>query len=55
MPTDLKDKWKTYRQKLRDFPSTMAAASVTPNGAYYMMPLSPDDEVLPTDGGLAIS
>ena len=55
MPTDLKDKWKTYRQKLRDFPATMAGASVTPNGAYYMMPLSPDDEVLPTDGGLAIA
>ena len=40
MPADLKAKWKTYREKLRDFPATMAAASVTPNAAFYMMPNS---------------
>ena len=55
MPADLKAKWKTYREKLRDFPATMAANSVTPNAAFYMMPNSPDDEVSPTNGGSFIN
>ncbi len=42
MPDALKDKWKTYRQKLRDFPATMAGASVEPNIAQFMMPEEPE-------------
>ena len=38
MPTSIKDEWKVYRQKLRDFPKTMADAGIHPNIAQMMMP-----------------
>ena len=41
MPTAIKDEWKAYRQKLRDFPKTMADAGVHPNIAQMMMPDQP--------------
>lgn len=42
MPEDLKNEWKEYRQLLRDLPSVMEAAGVSPNIAYYMFPRNPD-------------
>ena len=49
MPDDLKNKWKTYRQQLRDLPNKMQAASVHPNIADMMFPVSPDYVDPPTD------
>ena len=49
MPDDLKTKWKTYRQQLRDLPAKMQAASVHPNVADMMFPGPPDYEAPPTD------
>ena len=49
MPDDLKAKWKTYRQQLRDLPNKMQAASVHPNIADMMFPVSPDYVDPPTD------
>ena len=40
MPDDLKNKWKTYRQQLRDLPAKMQAASVHPNIADMMFPMT---------------
>mgnify|MGYP001159407745 FL=1 len=42
MPAALLQEWKTYRQKLRDFPATMEAAGVTPSVAFYMFPVEPE-------------
>tara|TARA_A100001234_G_scaffold201476_1_gene194193 strand:+ start:2511 stop:3200 length:690 start_codon:yes stop_codon:yes gene_type:complete len=42
MPAALLQEWKTYRQKLRDFPATMEAAGVTPSVAFYMFPQEPE-------------
>ena len=42
MPDDLKNKWKTYRQTLRDLPNKMSAANVHPNIADMMFPIQPD-------------
>jgi hypothetical protein len=44
MPEDLKNKWKSYRQKLRDLPTVMQANNVHPNIAYYMFPYVPGTE-----------
>ena len=44
MPDALKEKWKTYRQQLRDLPAKMAAQSVHPNVADMMFPMQPDYE-----------
>ncbi len=41
MPTSMKDEWKAYRQKLRDFPKTMEDAGVHPNIADMMFPNPP--------------
>ncbi len=49
MPTDLKDAWKAYRQKLRDFPKTMADAGVEPNIAQHMFPDEPNFSDPPAD------
>jgi hypothetical protein len=43
MPESLKNKWKEYRQKLRDLPSVMQANNVPPSVAYYMFPEIPVD------------
>jgi hypothetical protein len=42
MPESLKQKWMAYRQVLRDLPTTLEAAGVPPNIAYYMFPNVPD-------------
>lgn len=42
MPAALLQEWKTYRQKLRDFPATMEAAGVAPSIAFYMFPEEPE-------------
>ena len=42
MPDALKQKWKDYRQQLRDLPSKMAAAGVHPNFADMMFPVEPE-------------
>jgi hypothetical protein len=42
MPESIKDQWKEYRQKLRDFPKVMQDNGVIPNVAYYMFPTQPD-------------
>jgi hypothetical protein len=55
MPDSLKNAWKEYRQKLRDFPETMQAAGVQPNIAYYMIPENPDALRPALNGGLSIS
>ena len=44
MPEALKEKWKTYRQKLRDLPTIMQQYNVSPNIAYYMFPFVPGTE-----------
>jgi hypothetical protein len=54
MPQTLKDAWKEYRQKLRDFPEIMQSNGVPPNIAYYMFPENPDAIKEPTNGGLTI-
>jgi hypothetical protein len=50
MPVELKEKWKTYRQLLRDFPATMQAHNVPPGIALMMLPLEPGAEIPPEDG-----
>ena len=42
MPDALKEKWKTYRQQLRDLPGKMQAAGVHPNFADLMFPIEPE-------------
>ena len=42
MPEELKEKWKAYRQLLRDLPTTLEAAGVPPSIAYYMFPPTAD-------------
>jgi hypothetical protein len=42
MPEALQDKWKEYRQKLRDLPAVMQENNVPPSIAYYMFPSTPD-------------
>jgi hypothetical protein len=44
MPESIKNKWKVYRQKLRDLPAVMQAAGVEPTIAYYMFPYVPGTE-----------
>ena len=44
MPLALKEKWLTYRQRLRDLPAVMEANNVHPNIAYYMFPYVPGTE-----------
>ena len=39
MPTDLKNAWKDYRQRLRDWPNTMQSNGSPPLFAYYMEPI----------------
>lgn len=41
MPEAMKNEWKAYRQKLRDYPATMEAAGVHPNIADMMFPEEP--------------
>lgn len=41
MPAALQEEWRVYRQKLRDLPSALEAAGVTPNIAFYMFPDAP--------------
>ena len=43
MPTDLKDKWKSYRQKLRDIPTDWAGIGT----ATYLIvwPCDPDEQI----------
>ena len=43
MPESLKDKWKEYRQRLRDLPAVMQENNVPPSVAYYMFPEIPVD------------
>lgn len=49
MPENLKETWKTYRQLLRDMPTTLESAGVEPNWAFYMFPDSPDALKAPKD------
>jgi hypothetical protein len=49
MPEDMKTTWKAYRQKLRDLPTELAAAGVSPNIAYYMFPDAPYFTTPPSD------
>ncbi|MAR18459.1 MAG: hypothetical protein CML44_03710 [Rhodobacteraceae bacterium] len=49
MPEDMKNTWKTYRQKLRDLPTELEAAGVSPNIAYYMFPDQPYYTAPPAD------
>lgn len=42
MPERLQDKWKAYRQLLRDLPGVMEENNVPPSIAYYMFPPTPD-------------
>jgi len=49
MPEDLKNAWKTYRQKLRDFPAVMQANNVPAGVALMMLPLEPGAEIPPED------
>lgn len=49
MPEDMKNAWKEYRQKLRDFPATMEAAGVHPNIADMMFPIPPFFKNPPSD------
>ncbi len=39
MPADLKNAWKDYRQRLRDWPNTMQSNGIPPLFAYYMEPI----------------
>ena len=39
MPADLKNQWKDYRQRLRDWPNAMQSANIPPLFAYYMQPI----------------
>ena len=39
MPADLKNQWKDYRQRLRDWPTAMQNAGNSPLFAYYMEPI----------------
>ena len=39
MPTDLRNQWLDYRQRLRDWPTVMQNAGVPPLFAYYMEPI----------------
>jgi len=41
MPDDMKTKYKTWRQQLRDLPNKMSAAGVHPNVADNMFPMNP--------------
>jgi len=41
MPQALKDEWKDYRQRLRDWPNRMQSAGNSPLFAYYMEPIMP--------------
>ena len=41
MPDDMKAKYKTWRQQLRDLPNKMTAAGVHPNVADNMFPMNP--------------
>ena len=49
MPEDMKNAWKSYRQKLRDLPAELEAAGVSPNIAYYMFPQQPFFTTPPSD------
>lgn len=49
MPESLKQKWKIYRQLLRDLPAVMQANNVPPHIALMMFPDDPDNEILPHD------
>tara|TARA_B100001059_G_C17817599_1_gene576244 strand:+ start:1797 stop:2567 length:771 start_codon:yes stop_codon:yes gene_type:complete len=49
MPEDMKNTWKAYRQKLRDLPTELEAAGVSPNIAYYMFPDQPFYAAPPSD------
>ena len=49
MPAALAEEWRVYRQRLRDLPSALEAAGVTPNIAFYMFPESPGSAT-PTNG-----
>lgn len=42
MPQSLKDDWVEYRQKLRDLPTVMENAGVSPDIAYHMFPDQPN-------------
>jgi hypothetical protein len=42
MPESMKNSWKEYRQKLRDFPAVMQEHNVPPMIAYYMFPNTPN-------------
>lgn len=50
MPESLKEKWRAYRQKLRDWPSIMADAGIPAHFAYTMQPIDPASEAEPEDG-----
>ena len=39
MPTDLRNQWLDYRQRLRDWPTVMQNANIPPLFAYYMEPI----------------
>jgi len=39
MPADLRTQWLDYRQRLRDWPTVMQNAGVSPLFAYYMEPI----------------
>ena len=41
MPENLKNEWKAYRQKLRDFPAVMQSNGVEPSIAMFMFPDQP--------------
>lgn len=49
MPESLKEKWRTYRQRLRDLPTVMQANNVPPHIAFFMFPIDPDNETPPPD------
>ncbi len=49
MPAALAEEWRVYRQRLRDLPSTLEAAGVSPNIAFYMFPEAPGSAT-PTNG-----
>ena len=51
MPSELLEEWKVYRQRLRDLPSVLEAAGVTPMVAYYMFP-EPPQGANPVNGAI---
>ena len=58
MPEALKQKWRDYRQLLRDLPAVMQANNVPAHIALLMFPDDPDNEILPQDdpyGGAPVS